>query len=83
MSVADELEASLFLEALLVALVGAARSEPLPPMLRDQLADFGLHFGAAFRLEPALLQPFQHAKLRRIAERAIYEARLVMNGGLE
>lgn len=75
MPVESDLEASLFLEALMVALVGGAGTVPISLALRDRLVDFGMTFGAALRHTPGMLNPQQHATIRAIAERAIADAR--------
>lgn len=75
MNVKDGLSASLYLEAALVALAGAVKPEHMSDQLRDTLADFGMTFGAALRLEPALRDPVKHAQLRQKAERVIEDLR--------
>jgi hypothetical protein len=74
----EQAEDSLYVQALMVALVGAARPGVMDPPLRNKLGDFAMEFGAALRLEPGMTDPVLHGAIRVIAEIAVKDALAVM-----
>jgi len=70
----EQAEDSMFLQAVIVALVGAARHGQMDPLLVNDLGDFAMRFGAALRLEPGMRDLVVTQRLRQIAELAIEAA---------
>ena len=73
---AAQTDATFFLEAAVVALIGA--TTPLSPELRVSLGEFAMYFGAALRLEPTMRDPAIHRRIHAIAESAIEQAHALL-----